>query len=413
MIRASEFVLNFLLNSLWQIPSVCLVTLASAYLLKNCTAQYRHVLWVVALAMCLIAPLVSAAGFRPAFPSSKEASTPVSSHPATAAANTSTAEEMPALKRSANQSRQIGINATPKVIQLTVVGYALFILLCSVRLARQSIANKKLKASATDVGLPIRVETTAMYCRTLLQLKNVHLVRSETARVPCTLGVRRPLIVLPDSFCDNANDETLLSVIAHEMTHVQRRDFLTKLICEFISLPISFHPCTAFIKRQIERERELSCDELVTSRAVVRETYARSLLTAADLTIVGARYGTALSIFDGMTLEKRIKRLVENRVRLNRRTARRITVSVVGVVCLSTLAMSAFAFELRAELNTLSPIMPAVVNEQPLRLDTSIEVTARAEQQTRKELEAPNPQERARRRVPPDANAISKRYPHS
>jgi len=396
MIRAGEFVLNFLLNSLWQIPAICSVTFASAYLLRNCSAQYRHVLWIVALALCLIAPLVSAAGFRPAFPSSEEAPAPVASRPIAAAPQASTAEEMPALNRSANKSRRIEFNATPKLIQLTVVGYTLFVLISGVRLARQWITNERLKASVTEVGLPIRVETTAMYCRRLFQLKNVNVVRSETARVPCTLGIRRPLILLPDSFCDNANDETLLSVIAHEMTHVKRRDFLTKLICECISLPISFHPFNAFIKRQIERERELACDELVTRRAVVRETYARSLLTAADLAMAGARYGTALSIFDGMTLEKRIKRLVENRIPLSRRTARRITVSVLSVVCLSTLAMSAFAFELRAKVITMSPIIPAVVSEQPLRLDASAEVAARAEQQARTQLEGPNPQERAR-----------------
>ena len=397
MIRAGEFVLSFLLNSLWQIPAICMVTFASAYALKNCAAQYRHVLWIVALALCLVAPLVSAAGFRPAFPSGKETSMPVASRPVNEAPQASTTGEMPVLNRSANKSRQIEFNATPKLIQLVVVGYALFILLCSVRLARQWITNERLKASVTDVGLPIGVETTAMYCRRLFQLQNVNVVRSNTARVPCTLGVRRPLIVLPDTFCDNANDETLLSVIAHEMTHVQRRDFLTKLICECISLPISFHPFNAFIKRQIERERELACDELVTRRAVVRETYARSLLTAADLAMVGARYGTALSIFDGMTLEKRIKQLVENRVPLSRRTARRITVSVVSVVCLSTLVMSAFAFELRAKLNTLSRITPAVVSEPPLRFDyPAAEVAARVEQQARKQLEDPNPQERAR-----------------
>ena len=96
MIRAGEFVLSFLLNSLWQIPAICIVTFASAYLLKNCGAQYRHVLWIVALALCLIAPLVSAAGFRPAFPSSEEAPTPAASRPIAAAPHASTTEEMPA-----------------------------------------------------------------------------------------------------------------------------------------------------------------------------------------------------------------------------------------------------------------------------------------------------------------------------
>jgi beta-lactamase regulating signal transducer with metallopeptidase domain len=98
----------------------------------------------------------------------------------------------------------------------------------------------KLEASVTDCRLPIRVETTAMYCSALFQLRNVHVVRSETASVPCTSGIRRPLIILPDSFCENGSDETLLSVIAHEMAHVQRGDFLSKtdlracLICRFL-----------------------------------------------------------------------------------------------------------------------------------------------------------------------------------
>ncbi len=86
MIRTGEFVLNFLLNSLWQIPAIWMVTLASAYLLKNCSAQYRHVLWIVALALCLIAPVVSATGLRPAFASCKEASTPVASRSVAACA---------------------------------------------------------------------------------------------------------------------------------------------------------------------------------------------------------------------------------------------------------------------------------------------------------------------------------------
>ena len=73
-------------------------------------------------------------------------------------------------------------------------------------------------------------------------------------------------------------------MLAHEMAHVARRDFLTNLFCELLSLPISFHPLTYLIKREIDRTRELACDELVTRRVLAPKVYARSLLWAADIT---------------------------------------------------------------------------------------------------------------------------------
>ena len=365
MIRTSEFVLNFMVNSVWQIPAIFIVSLLGVSVLKNCPAQYRHLLWIVALALCLIVPAISAAGVKPLFLSSTEP-TAVTQHPLDVAADDVATSP---LERARKFNRQIEISDSSKLMQLSLACYGFFLLLCGVRLVRQWIRKVRLEASVTDVGLPIRVETTAMYCRRLFRVTDVNVVRSETASIPCTSGVRRPLIILPDSFCEKATDETLLSVISHEMAHVRRGDFLTKLICEFISLPISFHPLAAFIKRQIARERELSCDELVTRRAVLPGKYARSLLAAADLTILPVAQTPALSFFDGMTLEKRISRLVQTKVLWSRRASRLISVVVVAAVCVSTLAISAFAVELRAKFNTLrtavSPANPVVSADEP------------------------------------------------
>jgi hypothetical protein len=100
--------------------------------------------------------------------------------------------------------------------------------------------------------------------------------------MPYTIGAYRPLIVLPETFC-TAGEERLLSVIGHEMAHVARRDYLTNLICELALIPISFHPLAFVIKRQIDRTRELSCDELVSRKLLPPKLYARTLVWAADL----------------------------------------------------------------------------------------------------------------------------------
>ncbi len=67
MIRVSEFILNFLVNSLWQIPVIYGLAVLGAYLLRNSSARYRHTVWVTALFFCLIAPAITAIDVVPAY----------------------------------------------------------------------------------------------------------------------------------------------------------------------------------------------------------------------------------------------------------------------------------------------------------------------------------------------------------
>src|SRR5678815_5517061 len=59
MLRTSEFILNFVLNSCWQIAALVAVAALASWLLRNGPARYRHVLWVVALAASLIVPVLT------------------------------------------------------------------------------------------------------------------------------------------------------------------------------------------------------------------------------------------------------------------------------------------------------------------------------------------------------------------
>ena len=60
MTSISEFILNFLVNSAWQVPAICAVAALGTYLLKNCSAHYRYIVWTAALVLCFVAPMVTA-----------------------------------------------------------------------------------------------------------------------------------------------------------------------------------------------------------------------------------------------------------------------------------------------------------------------------------------------------------------
>ena len=57
MLRTSEFILNFILNSCWQIAVIFAIAALGAWLLKNGPARYRHAVWIAALTAGLVVPL--------------------------------------------------------------------------------------------------------------------------------------------------------------------------------------------------------------------------------------------------------------------------------------------------------------------------------------------------------------------
>jgi beta-lactamase regulating signal transducer with metallopeptidase domain len=233
-------------------------------------------------------------------------------------------------------------------------GYVLLVACRAARLGRFWVKKERLRRFANDTdlttatGLTSAVGQVAQRCRAVLRTGDVSVVQSQVARVPYTIGARKPLIVLPEAF-SRASEERLLSVIGHEMAHVARRDYVTNLIAELLALPIAFHPLTYFIKKQIDREREVACDELVSKHLLPPKAYARSLVWAADVSSQARSQALLLSMFDARSLEERIMRLTRNRRELGVRAARLMTSVALLALVAATLSLSLFSFELKTQ----------------------------------------------------------------
>ena len=355
MLRISEFILNFVLNSAWQVTAICVIAAFASWLLKNAPSRHLHTLWVIALVASLVVPLLTATRFVPAWVSAFQV-TPQAHRPRISApriknaemtANTEIARDLSA-DHLTTRIRQ-PISTTNQTAIFLTLAYVLFILGRAIRLARFWRRKEKLRRSATQVGLPPEIEVVAKRCSDLLKAGDVIVAQSTQARVPYTLGARRALIVLPQAVCSIADETQLTSVIGHEMAHVARRDFLSNLICELISLPLSFHPLTYLIKRQIDRSRELSCDELVAERVLAPRVYARSLLWAADVSKQQPAQAFMLSLFDGQILEERITRLMRDKRRVGPRLARVLMLAALAVLCVPAMSLSMFSLDIRTQ----------------------------------------------------------------
>ena len=392
MLRTSELILNFVLNSCWQIAVIFAVAWVGARLLKSGPARYRHALWVVALVACLVVPLLTSTRFVPDWISRFQMMAP-KVEIAIPAATTQEVIDDQTIDH-LNTRRAKPISTTTRTALFFTLAYTLFILGRSVRLVRFWRRKERLRRSATHTGLPNEVQFVAERCRRMLGIGSVSIARSDKARVPYTLGARRPLILLPETFCAGPDESRLLCVIGHEMAHVARRDFLSNLLCELISLPISFHPLTYLIKQQIDRTRELACDELVTKHVLEPRVYARSLLWAADVSQQHSSHAFMLSIFDGKILEERIMRLTRNNRRLGPGLARVMMFAALFMLCVSAMSLSMFSLELKTQARVM--MQPLQTLSQPAPQEPVAAPAATVSQPRREvQLNAPTPDDRA------------------
>ena len=389
MHAVSELIFNFVLNACWQIAAIFAVAALASWLLRNGPARYRHTLWIVALIACLVVPVLTATGFVPPGVSGAQVEAP--KHiPAQVTAGTPTNQEFGIDHLVTRRTKPVSTTARTALL-LTLV-YLLVVFIRGIRLARFWRRKEALRRSATRAGIPPEIDLVALRCRSIFEV-DAAVTRSEEARVPYTIGARRPLILLPAAFCAGADEARLLSVIGHEMAHVARRDFLSNLICELVSLPIAFHPLTFLIKRQIDRTRELACDELVTSRVLAPRVYARSLLWAADVSRRYSSQAFMLSIFDGKTLEERIMRLTRNQSRLGPGPARVLMLAALSLLCVSAMSVSLFGLELQTRARVL--VQPLQELAQPATQEPVTRPVATSEPRQQPQLNAPAGDERA------------------
>ena len=159
--------------------------------------------------------------------------------------------------------------------------------------------------------------------------------RSSRAVVPITWGIWRPQIVLPTCAAE-WSEERLRAVLAHELAHVCRGDWLVHIHAELVCAVYWFHPLFWTARNRMCRESEQAADDMVLGLGADGEDYAAHLLAIVRAARPPARLSAAtMTMARSSHLEARIASLVSTRT--NRRA---VTAHVVVAAGMLTIAMS-------------------------------------------------------------------------
>jgi hypothetical protein len=100
---------------------------------------------------------------------------------------------------------------------------------------------------------------------------------SSLADGPSVIGWWRPVILLPSATLLGLSPWQLEAVLAHELAHIRRRDYLVNLLQSVVEILLFYHPAVWWVSNCVRRERELCCDDLAVAISGDAVGYARAL----------------------------------------------------------------------------------------------------------------------------------------
>ncbi len=89
----------------------------------------------------------------------------------------------------------------------------------------------------------------------------VRLAISGFVKSPAVIGYLKPVILLPASGLSGIAPEYIEALLAHELAHIRRRDYLVNVLQRIAEMLLFYHPAVWWLSNQIAAEREACCDD--------------------------------------------------------------------------------------------------------------------------------------------------------
>ncbi len=260
-----------LLHFCWQGMIVAVLLACVLGLLRGRSPQSRYVAACLALALMIVLPLATFVRL------------------ATVAPVVQSAITNPALARDSAQSLQSGFGevAAPWLDQVVstldhamswlLAGWVTGVILLLCRLNIGLIVARKMR-SVTAEAVPIELQRQFHELTYRLGItRPVSLIGSALIQVPTVIGWFRPVILMPMGCLLGLSTIQVEAVLAHELAHIKRHDYLVSVFQAFIEAMLFYHPAVWWISSQLRKEREHCCDDLAVKISGDSLAYAKAL----------------------------------------------------------------------------------------------------------------------------------------
>jgi beta-lactamase regulating signal transducer with metallopeptidase domain len=191
---------------------------------------------------------------------------------------------------------------------------------------------------------------------------------------PMVMGIWHVTVIVPLSAAMSLVPEQLEAVLAHELAHVRRWDYLCNLVQTAVECLFFFHPAMWWVSKRAREFREMCCDQVVARACADPAVYAEALLELEEQRSKRLRMAVALK-GDGGSLLNRIRRVMGEKT-MEKRTMSGVRIAAAGMVlaCLYVVPHVAQGSKIDAnsEKSELAPAQAAAVDAETRKTTESL-----------------------------------------
>lgn len=300
-----------LLHSFWQGAAIALTLAAGLILARRQPPAVRYRLCVSAMAALLLA---FAGTFAWIYQPSGEGTAPMPAHEVTLffteVQEALPAAHAPATEIAATDHPAVFLNYFEQYLPLLVSGWLLGVLLLSLRMLGEMAYIQHLRHYRCRQPDAVWLEKLGRMQQQMGIRRPVGLLETRRIHGPMVVGVLKQVILLPAGLLSGLPPEQIEAILAHELAHVRRHDYLANLLLSLIEVLLFFNPLMWWISRKARAEREHACDDLALEMTGDALALARSLALLEGSRLNGAPLAMAFSGREGSTLS-RVRRLLQ------------------------------------------------------------------------------------------------------
>lgn len=358
-----------LMHFIWQAAAIGLILAVVLRLLRKSSANLRYVIACMALALIVVMPTVTIRMVDVSVVTIAPIEQTAIQLPR-AVAETQVVVEMPLPESPATEiaaSPRVSIkdrfsSAVEPALPYLVLGWLLGVFSLSLwhlggwtqlqKLRRQMVKQvaPHLNAKLEQLGNALGIQ------------RAVGLVESALVQVPTVVGHLKPMILLPASALTGLSPEQIEAILAHELAHIKRHDYLVNMLQTVVDILGFYHPAVWWISHRIRVERENCCDDIAVSLCSDSICYAKALTSMEE--IRSSRLGLAVALTGGSLLE-RIRRLL-SKENSNESKSSWLPSVIAMLLITAILIPITFAMSSKSEVDDELDTNSNVKNENPL-----------------------------------------------
>jgi len=138
-------------------------------------------------------------------------------------------------------------------------------------------------------------QTLLHFARRIGIRRAVRLLESAAIKTPMTIGYLKPVILLPIGMVNNLSPQQVEAVLAHELAHIYRSDFLVNIFQAMIETLFYFNPAVWWLSAAVRAEREDCCDDIAILHCNNSLDYAKALVSVQEWARPRSNFALAFS----------------------------------------------------------------------------------------------------------------------